>query len=73
MTIAVVPEVLKIRSVYQRDVGIRASQGVAALLCGLLEPSFLDESFKAFEDRVEIRPVGEDLVGEGGCEGANLM
>jgi hypothetical protein len=52
MTIAVVSEVLEVRSVDQRNAGIRASQSLAALLCGFLEPPLLDERFEALEDGV---------------------
>jgi len=73
VTVAVVSEILKVRPVNKRNAGIRASQGLAALLCGFLEPSLLDESFEALEGGVQVDPVGEDLVGESGCKGANLM
>ena len=73
MSIAVVSEVLKVRPVDKRYAGIRDSQGLAPLLCGLLEPSLLDEGLKALEDGVQVRPVGEDVVGESVCKGANLI
>jgi hypothetical protein len=71
--VAVVPEVLKVWPVDQRNAGIRASQNLATLSCRFLEPSLLDESFEALEGGVQVGPIGEDFVGEGVCDGADLV
>jgi hypothetical protein len=73
VAVAVIPEILKVRPVNKRNVRVRGSQGLATLFCRFLEPSLLDEAFEALESGVQVCPVGEDLVGETGGEGADLF
>ena len=56
----------------ERHARSRGEENLAALLCRLLQPSLADQRLEALDDRVQLGPVGKDVVGEGFRETANF-
>lgn len=72
VSVARLPETHKIRPVNERHARSRGEENLAALLCRLLQPSLADQRLEALDDRVQLGPVGKDVVGEGFRETANF-
>ena len=72
VSVARLPETHEIRPVNERHARSRGEENLAALLCRLLQPSLADQRLEALDDRVQLGPVGKDVVGEGFRETANF-